>query len=69
MKIKGYTHHCDRQVKVAETGFHESQLTHALKPDAERFDQYAKPGTSAFERQSSQWDTSYPTSRFRSRLP
>jgi len=57
------------ELKNVDTGFYGSQGTFAKSEDNERVDNYAKPGTSAFGRQSDPFETSYPTSRYRSRRP
>lgn len=68
--MKGYRSYTKgKQVKVAVNGEPDLQGTFAKKPDNERMDQYAKPGTSAAKRQSDPYETSFPTSRYRSRRP
>ena len=57
------------QVSTKETEFHGMQGTLAKSEDAERADQYGKPGTSAKARQADPYETSMPTSRYRSRRP
>jgi hypothetical protein len=57
---KGKNYDCD---------MYDSQGKFAKNGDAERMDLYAKPGTSASKRQSDPYETSYPTSRYRSRRP
>lgn len=58
-----------KQVKVVKNQDPDMQGAFARKPDNERMDQYAKPGTSAAKRQSDPYETSFPTSRYRSRRP
>ncbi|MDX1297296.1 MAG: hypothetical protein R3260_03510 [Pseudomonas sp.] len=65
--FKSYTK--GKQVKEVSTDQHDAQLQFAKNAEAERVDQYAKPGTSAAKRQDSAWETSFPTSRYRSRRP
>ena len=67
--MKGYKDGGDAAGKIVETEYYESQLTHALDEEAERVDQYAKPGTSAKKRAGDNWEYSFPTSRYRSRRP
>jgi len=57
------------QVKSVEVAFRDAQLAFARKPDNERMDQYAKPGTSAAKRQADPYETSFPSSRYRSNRP
>ena len=57
------------QLVSKDTEFYQAQGVFARSEDAERVDQYAKPGTSAKKRQDDPFDTSFPTSRYRSRRP
>lgn len=66
-KYRGYT--MGSQVKTVETGFYDSQLEFAKNPEAERMNLYAKPGTSASERQPDPFMVTYPISRYKSRRP
>ena len=70
---KGYKSYTKgKQVKVVTTNGAERpdlQGAFARKEEHERMDQYAKPGTSAAKRQSDPYETSFPTSRYRSRRP
>ena len=68
--MKGYKSYTKgKQVKSVQNQDPDLQGSFARKPDNERMDQYAKPGTSAAKRQSDPYDTSFPTSRYRSRRP
>lgn len=68
--MKGYTKYkYGKQVKSAENGEPDMQGSFAKNEEQERVDNYAKPGTDAANRQAGAWDTSFPTSRYRSRRP
>lgn len=66
---RGYKHVARKSTKQVVTGFYDSQLKFARSEEAERVDQYAKPGTSAKKRSKDPWAYTFPTSRYRSRLP
>lgn len=66
-KPKGYS---DRtNLKSKDCDFYGSQGTFAKKPEHERMDLYAKPGTSAAKRQPDPYEVSMPRSRYRSQFP
>jgi hypothetical protein len=54
-------------VKNENTEFYAQGVL--AKSEGERVDLYAKPGTSAAQRQGDSLSVSYPTSRYRSRRP
>jgi hypothetical protein len=66
--MKGYANG-DKAGKVEESEYQDAQLKFAKDEEAERVDQYAKPGTSAKARAGDSYSYSYPTSRYRSRRP
>ena len=59
-KTKGKNYDCS---------FYGSQGKFARKPEHERVDLYAKPGTSAAKRQGDPYEVSLPRSRYRSQFP
>ncbi len=68
-KAVGYRSFISKSTKNEDTEFYEAQGTLAKAPDNERVDLYGKPGTDAFKRQADSFETSYPTSRYRSKRP
>jgi hypothetical protein len=65
--FKSYTK--GSQVKSVESDFRTGFQGTLEKSEGEKYDQYGKPGTSAKKRQADMFDTSMPTSRYRSRRP
>lgn len=57
------------QVKEVTPEFYDAQGSFAKDEEAERMDQYAKPGTSAKARAKENYEYTFPSSRYRSRRP